>query len=186
MLSRHGFAVDLFELRSDLRLSSDLSVGRSINLALSVRGLHTLRLLGVEDAILKQHAIPMYARMIHSVDGRTQPIPYGINGQCIYSVGRKYLLELLLNHAENDPNVRIHFDHKLLKTDFKRGKLEFSVSDTETTKSGYRAIIGCDGVFSKVRQDVMRHGRFDFEQKYINHGYMELCIPPKVRASTLS
>ncbi|XP_003737713.1 kynurenine 3-monooxygenase [Galendromus occidentalis] len=180
MLSRHGFAVDLFELRSDLRLSSKLSVGRSINLALSARGLHTLRLLGVADEILERHAIPMYARMIHNVDGRTEPIPYGASGQCIYSVGRKYLLELLLFRAERDDNVRLHFDHKLLRARFHQGSLEFSTPDRDAvTKSGYRAIIGCDGVFSRVRQDVMRCGRFDFEQKYIDHGYIELCIPAK-------
>lgn len=88
MLSRHGFAVDIFELRSDLRLSSELSVGRSINLALSVRGLHTLRLLGVEDEILTSHAIPMYARLIHDVDGLTHRIPYGARG-AMHLLGRK-------------------------------------------------------------------------------------------------
>lgn len=185
MLSRQGFAVDIFELRSDLRLSSELSVGRSINLALSVRGQQTLRLLGVEDEVLERHAIPMYARMIHNVDGSIQSIPYGARGQCIYSVGRKYLLELLLNLADEDPKVRLHFDHKLLRAKFKRGELDFAVSGSEVTKRGYRAVIGCDGVFSKVRQDVMRCGRFDFEQRYIDHGYVELCIPPKVRIADI-
>lgn len=93
MLSRKGFKVDVLELREDLRLlhATDLSVGRSINLALSVRGQETLRLLGLEDELIQNHAIPMHARMIHDLDGRTHPIPYGKKGQCIYSVGRRYL-----------------------------------------------------------------------------------------------
>lgn len=91
MLSKRGFKVDLLELREDLRQlqASELSVGRSINLALSVRGQETLRFLGLEEEIIKNHAIPMYARMIHNLDGTTNPIPYGKKGQCIYSVGRR-------------------------------------------------------------------------------------------------
>ncbi|OQR78950.1 kynurenine 3-monooxygenase-like [Tropilaelaps mercedesae] len=182
MLSRKGFKVDVLELRDDLRKfhASETSVGRSINLSLSVRGQATLRLLGLEDTVIQNHAIPMRARMIHDLDGTTHSIPYGKKGQCIYSVGRRYLLELLLNQAESDPNVRILFCHKLIRAEIERGEVICrSGGGEQKTLKGYRAILGCDGAFSKVRQDVIRRGRFYFEQKYIEHGYVELHIPPK-------
>lgn len=96
MLSRRGFKVDVLELREDLRSlqTSELSVGRSINLALSVRGQETLRLLGVEDEVIRNHAIPMHARMIHGLNGKTHSIPYGRKGQCIYSVGRRHVQDM--------------------------------------------------------------------------------------------
>jgi kynurenine 3-monooxygenase len=41
-------------------------------------------------------------------------------------------------------------------------------------------IIGTDGAFSAVRQQMMRHPgtRMNYNQEYIPHGYMELNIPP--------
>lgn len=41
-------------------------------------------------------------------------------------------------------------------------------------------IIGNDGAFSSVRQQMMKYPglRFDYQQEYIPHGYMELNIPP--------
>jgi hypothetical protein len=57
--------------------------GRSINLALSVRGRAALREVGLEDQVVQAHGIPMYARMIHGLDGSTRPIPYGKKDQVI-------------------------------------------------------------------------------------------------------
>lgn len=39
-------------------------------------------------------------------------------------------------------------------------------------------IIGCDGAFSAVRKHMLQYPGFDFNQTYIEHGYLELCIPP--------
>src|SRR5262245_10751896 len=66
-LGRAGYRVDLHEKRSDPRIH-DPERGRSINLALSVRGIQALREIGLADEILKQ-AIPMRGRMIHSPRG---------------------------------------------------------------------------------------------------------------------
>lgn len=38
--------------------------------------------------------------------------------------------------------------------------------------------IGCDGAYSKVRQEMMKKTLFDYEQVFIPHGYMELSMPP--------
>lgn len=39
-------------------------------------------------------------------------------------------------------------------------------------------IIGCDGAYSKVRQEMMKKTLLDYEQIFIPHGYMELTMPP--------
>lgn len=72
-------------------------IGRSINLALSARGRKALAEVGLEGKLL-EHGIPMYARMIHGCDGSLKVISYDKNShQAIYSVGRKFLNEVLLD-----------------------------------------------------------------------------------------
>lgn len=61
-LGKRGYQVDLYEAREDLRQSQDFR-GRSVNLAISVRGLSALGKLGLADEI-KQHCIPMKARLV--------------------------------------------------------------------------------------------------------------------------
>jgi len=74
-LANRGYTVDIFERRPDMR-KSDLSAGRSINLALSARGIHSLKEVGIFDQI-KPTIIPMKGRMIHNLNGDTHLQPYG-------------------------------------------------------------------------------------------------------------
>lgn len=39
-------------------------------------------------------------------------------------------------------------------------------------------IVGCDGAFSAVRREVLKKNGFNYSQTYIEHGYLELVIPP--------
>jgi kynurenine 3-monooxygenase len=39
-------------------------------------------------------------------------------------------------------------------------------------------IVGSDGAFSAVRREVLKKNGFNYSQTYIEHGYLELCIPP--------
>jgi kynurenine 3-monooxygenase len=80
---------------SDIRQLEHVS-GKSINLAMSIRGLSALNTIGLGDHVAKDYGIPMYARMIHRPDGSTYPVPYGRKDQAIYSVGRRYVNEILL------------------------------------------------------------------------------------------
>lgn len=200
-------------MRGDLRKQTHLR-GKSINLALSERGLHALCKLNLDQQVIQQLSIPMYGRLIHDSNGRCRPIAYGQNGQCIYSVSRRKLNELLLDYAERQTNVRLHFGHKLVNADFDRGECVFDVSnccdqtndakdntdaddhnhdqddnrlkDDERKKNrsllrSYpsRVIFGADGAHSAIRAHAMRQERIDFNQQYIDHGYLELTIPPK-------
>ncbi|XP_038215986.1 kynurenine 3-monooxygenase [Zerene cesonia] len=178
-LARRGHRVSLYEYREDIRKTPHVR-GRSINLALSVRGRRALRDVGLEDIMIKEHGIPMRARMIHRPDGSTYSIPYDTRtNQCIYSVGRNYLNAVLLKESENYKNVTRHFNHKLLEANLPKGELKFVKMDTkETVSVDADLIVGTDGAFSAVRRAMLKQPLFDFSQQYIEHGYLELCIPP--------
>ncbi|CAK1556086.1 unnamed protein product [Leptosia nina] len=178
-LARRGHNVTLYEYREDIRKTPHVR-GRSINLALSVRGRRALRDIGLEDIMVKEHGIPMRSRMIHRPDGTTYSIPYDARtNQCIYSVGRNYLNSVLLKESENYKNVQRHFNHKLIDTNLPNGELTFMQTDTKDRVSVKAdLIIGADGAFSTVRRAMLKQPLFDFSQQYIEHGYMELCIPP--------
>src|SRR5438552_8702491 len=112
-LGRAGFAVDLYEKRPDPRTQGPEG-GRSINLAVSVRGIHALREVGVADEVLKD-AIAMPGRMIHDPAGHLRFQPYGKDPtKAIHSVSRNGLNVTLVNAAERSPHVRVFSDHKRL------------------------------------------------------------------------
>ncbi|XP_028676194.2 kynurenine 3-monooxygenase [Erpetoichthys calabaricus] len=175
--AKKGFEVDLYESREDIR-KAKIVKGRSINLALSLRGREALKAVGMEDKIVSK-GIPMHARMIHSLSGKRTPIPYGKKGQYILSVDRAYLNKELLTAAEKYPNASLHFGHKLLDWSLEPRLMTFRRSDESTKEATSDLIVGCDGAFSAVRKQFMRQSRFDYSHTYIPHGYMELTIPPK-------
>lgn len=177
-LARRGHRVRLYELREDIR-NTPLARGRSINLALSVRGRQALKDVDLETQMIQEHGIPMRGRCIHRFDGSTYVIPYdALSKQCIYSVGRNYLNSLLLQESEKYPNVERYFNHKLVDANLSKGSLTFQRSTTnEEVQVIADLIIGADGAFSGVRKAMMKQPLFDYSQKYIEHGYLELCIP---------
>ena len=181
-LSKCGYKVQLYESRADIR-REDHYGGRSINLALSVRGREALKIVGLERAVLSD-AIPMYARMIHSVSGTTSSQAYGKSEQCIYSVDRRKLNELLLNEAERDPNISLNFEHKLMRANFKDKEYTFGKgTKAEEVSICADLVFGCDGAYSTVRRQMMRWGRLNYQQEYIDHGYKELTMLPNEKGN---
>ncbi|XP_063700783.1 kynurenine 3-monooxygenase [Culicoides brevitarsis] len=174
-----GHKVDLYEFREDIR-TAELVIGRSINLALSKRGRAALRDVGLEETLVT-HGLPMRGRMLHDLQGNRKVVPYDhVSNQAIYSVGRKYLNEVLLNAAEKQPNITMHFNMKLVDCDLKNGEMRFmdmrDPAKSVITKSA-DLIIGADGAFSAVRKQMVKQPGFSYSQTYIDHGYLELCIP---------
>ena len=109
MLAQKGFTVNLYEKRLDLR-KTDISAGRSINLALSHRGIHALKSANIFKKI-EPFLIPMKGRMIHHVNGKLEFQPYSINhDEYINSVSRGELNKILLSEAENAGKVKIDFE----------------------------------------------------------------------------
>jgi kynurenine 3-monooxygenase len=175
-LGQAGYEVELHEKRPDPR-RGDVDAGRSINLALSTRGLQALSDVGLADAVLK-HAVPMRGRLMHAVDGTLTYQPYGTAADhVINSVSRAGLNMQLLDAAEATGRVRTIFESVCRDVDFKsRTAVMDSGNDRKTVP--YQVLIGSDGAFSKVRNRLQRLDRFDYSQTYLSHGYKELVIPP--------
>lgn len=176
-LARRGLPVEIYERRPDLRRTKP-EAGRSINLALSVRGFHALREVGMYDAIMKI-ATPMRGRMMHARDGELTFQPYGKDeSEMIYSVSRANLNIALMNEAERYPNVAFHFNMRCTGMDFKTSEVKFrhQISGAESLLSA-QPVIAVDGSASAIRLDMMRWRRFNYSQYYIEHGYKELTIP---------
>lgn len=177
-LARRGAQVELYERRSDPRIGP-VERGRSINMALSTRGITALKSVGLDEAVLAS-AIPMRGRMIHGVRGELAYQPYGHrNEQAINSVSRAGLNLLLIEAADAHPNVTIQFGMKCRKMDFDRGVAEVErVADGARETITPNVVIGADGAFSAVRLSMQLRDRFSYTQDYLPHGYKELCIPP--------
>lgn len=170
-LKKKGFEVQLFEKRKDPR-KSKVGEGRSINLALSRRGILPLQNAGVFEKI-EPYLIPMHGRMMHDEKGNKTVQPYGKEGQFINSVSRAQLNELLIESAESE-GVDVLFEHRCQDIDFDSSTLIFD--NGIKTKSDL--IVGTDGAFSAVRKQMQLTDRFNFTQHYIEHGYKELNIEP--------
>lgn len=176
-LSKRGHKVKIYERRGDMR-KEKMSAGRSINLAMSDRGLLALEKVGLADAI-KEISIPMHGRYIHNLDGSTAFQPYGKEGQFINSVSRATLNMKLMDLAE-EHGVEIHFNEKLDRIDWSKDVIEFESNKSKPLPSfSTDLIFGADGAFSAARmQHQLQHPAFNYSQYYIDCGYKELTIPP--------
>ena len=154
-----------------------MSAGRSINLALSDRGLLALEKVGLVDEI-KKISIPMHGRYIHNADGTHAYQPYGKEGQYINSVSRATLNMKLIDLAEEN-GIEINFNHKCASIDWSKKEINFDISDVEDSSDNFDILFAADGAFSAARmQHQLQHQQFDYHQYYIDCGYKELTIPP--------
>ena len=191
-LGKRGYDVDLYERRADPR-EGNLVGGRSINLALSTRGIHALQQLGIADEVLR-HAIPMRGRMIHDKSGSLHFAPYDRDPKnYINSIGRAALNTTVIEAAQRYPNVRVHFNHLCTDVDLDSATAQLlnssasqplNSSTPQPVVSSGDAVIGVDGAFSAVRQSMQKQlAEFDYDESYLAHGYKELTIPPAADGS---
>jgi kynurenine 3-monooxygenase len=176
-LGRRGYEVDLYERRGDPR-EGNMVGGRSINLALSTRGIHALQQIGIADEVLK-HAIPMPGRMIHEKSGDLHFAPYDVDpNKHINSIGRAALNATVIEAAQRFPSVRVHFNHKCTGVDLDSATAQLESEQGQVNARG-DALIGVDGAFSAVRQSMqLAIPNFQYDERYLAHGYKELTIPP--------
>ena len=173
-LARRGFSVDVFEARPDMR-KTEIAAGRSINLALSDRGIAALREVGMDEYMLAE-AVPMYGRMIHSVSGETKLLPYsGRKGEYINSVSRAGLNIALMNEAEKYPGVQFIFNQRCVGFDADAGEAMFENGRTMRGDT----VIATDGAGSAIRHSMQSNiPDFQISEVFLEHGYKELHIPP--------
>jgi len=183
-LGRRGYDVDLYERRADPR-EGNIVGGRSINLAVSTRGIHALEQLGIANEVL-QHAIPMRGRMIHDKSGDLHFAQYDVDpNKHINSIGRAALNTTVIEAAQRYPNVRVHFNHRCTDVDLDEATAHLLNTETNTTSAVRTdAVIGVDGAFSAVRQSMQRKiDNFEYDESYLAHGYKELTISPAADGS---
>ncbi|MGA7753858.1 MAG: NAD(P)/FAD-dependent oxidoreductase [Candidatus Sulfotelmatobacter sp.] len=175
-LVQRGFNVEIYERRPDMR-RVNLSAGRSINLALSTRGIHALREVGLWSEMQKI-IIPMKGRMMHSADSKLTFQRYGKDdSEVINSISRAELNIALMNAAESQ-GVKIHFQQRCTGVDLRSGNIEVQdeqAGENRTVESS--VVIGCDGSASAIRGEMLKRNRFNFAQQFLDYGYKELTIP---------
>lgn len=175
LLGRHGYEVGLYEGRQDSRVTS-IYQGKSINIALSDRGWRSLEEIGI-GADAKAGAIPMYRRAIHGLNGELSALPYGKKGDAIWSVSRGGINQQLLDIADSEPNIELHFEHRLIDVDFESAAAVFQVEGEREIVVTADYLFGADGAHSKVRRLAHELPRFSYSQEYMPQGYIELNIP---------
>ena len=176
LLMQRGFAVEIYERRPDMRQVS-VSAGRSINLALSTRGIHALQQAGMWEQ-MRNIIIPMRGRMMHSVAGELTFQRYGKNEtEVINSISRAGLNIALMNAAEEQGAI-LHFHQRCTGYDLRSGELRIRNEETSEEKLlSTKTVIGCDGSASALRGEMLKLSRFNFSQSYLDYGYKELTIP---------
>lgn len=179
-LGQRGYNVTLVESRPDLR-TTDISAGRSINLAFSDRGVKAMNMVGLQSKV-EELCIPMNGRMIHPTSGEPFLSPYsGREDEYINSISRGGLNALLLTEAEALENVTLIFNEPCKHVDFENKKATFTNTNTKEETTRHADIIfGTDGAGSVLRKSyyLERKFLFSFSQNYLTHGYKELCILP--------
>ncbi|TYB35953.1 FAD-dependent monooxygenase [Micromonospora sp. AP08] len=175
-LARRGYPVALYERRPDPR-TGKVERGRSINLALSERGLDALRRIGLDQQVMTD-ALPMRGRMIHPVEGEPQFQSYSVSGdRAINSISRGALNNALLDAATALPGVRIAFDHRLVGLDPTTGEMTFETPQGKVTETA-SVVLGADGAGSAVRGQLLAYGAVTESLDFLDYGYKELTIPP--------
>lgn len=178
ILAKRKFAIDMFERRPDMRKET-VSAGRSINLAVSTRGIHALKKAGLDQEVLKR-AVPMRGRMIHAIDGQLTYQPYGKDdSEFINSISRAELNKSLMTCAEETGLVDIYFNQKCTGIDLDKGMLTlFNEPENQYADVVADIVIGTDGSASAIRQEMAKLPGFEQTESALDYGYKELVIPP--------
>jgi kynurenine 3-monooxygenase len=183
-LGRAGRPVHVYEKRPDPRLGT-AEGGRSINLALSVRGIDALRTVGLADEVLRQSVL-MRGRMIHARDGRLTFQRYGKDDtEALHSVSRAGLNCLLVEAAARHPSVQFFFGQRCHGLTADAAAVEFVDEKQQLVAVPAAAIIGADGAYSAVRAWMQKREGFNYQQDYLTHGYKELTVPAGAKGSYL-
>ncbi|NUR98913.1 MAG: FAD-dependent monooxygenase [Kribbellaceae bacterium] len=174
-LARRGLPVTLYERRADPRVA-EVERGRSINLAISERGLDALRRIGLVDQVMAD-ALPMKGRMIHPIAGELDFQAYSASGErAINSISRGALNNALLSAATAAPGVTVSFEHRLVELDSAAGELVFATPSGKVSVSA-DVVLGADGAGSAVREQMLAEGIVAENVDFLDYGYKELSIP---------
>ncbi|MCO6460688.1 MAG: FAD-dependent monooxygenase [Saprospiraceae bacterium] len=177
-LAQNDHQITVLEKRSDVRLGQ-AEAGRSINLALSSRGIKALELIGFGSE-LKDISIPMPVRCLHQKDGSIQYVPYsGRAGEYINSISRSGLNAVLLDYLEKCDSASVHFLSEVTKVDFDENKVHYRKNNTDHFLH-YDYLFGTDGAGSILRSELFKNKLplHQLKLDFLDYGYKELHIEP--------
>jgi kynurenine 3-monooxygenase len=173
LLRKKGYEVSLYEKRPDPR-HHVLDGGRSINLVITSRGIHGLKMAGL-DTKIKQFAVPVYGRMMHSKTGELTYQPYGQENEFNLSISRGELNRFLINEAEK-AGTKIYFEHEIKNIRPESNEVSFSIGHSEV-KANYDILFGADGAGSHTRRRLKDIYNFDEKTEWLSADYKELTLP---------
>jgi kynurenine 3-monooxygenase len=179
-LSRLGFEIEIYDRRPDIRKDNGQQ-GRSINMTLATRGQRALEEVGLLDAVMAI-TIPLKGRMIHDLDGTRTFQAYGKDGsEAIHSIKRDQLNIILMNAAEALPNVKLFFNKRCSTLDKQNSIIYLQDEHTkEIEQVKADIIVGADGAFSTVRQQMHRGVRAHYKQDFLDWGFKDLRMPAAI------
>lgn len=170
-LGQAGHRVEVVERSGDPRLVPPNEVA-ALNLALDVRGLDAIEQAGLGEATVA-HGVAMHGRMLHRLDGPPSYQPFGDGtGAVLTSVSGAVVRGLLLDAAEESPDVTVRFEHEVVDVDATAPSVEIEVGDSTQTLVA-DAVIGADGVWSTVRSTLSPN-----DPLAVGSEYIVLTIPP--------
>lgn len=179
LMAQAGVDTRVYERRPDPRCDSRPTTRPSVNLALSLRGLRQLDHLGLARSVLSRSAAA-YGRLVHSFGGGSHFEPYSRHGHALHFVLRSDLERLLIERIERLPGLKLHFGARCADVDADAVSVRLEHSPGDRTEAVFAdAIVAADGGYSTVRRVLMSRGRFDYQQRYLDHGYKELTIEPR-------
>jgi len=177
-LSRRGYRVEIYERQGDLRQLPD-GGGRSINLTLTERGFTALEEVGIGGSV-RESCVPLYGRLMHGPDGEETYQPYGNHGEAIFSIRRNDLNRILLDFAEAQTGVSLHFGWACVGVDAGTPSVQLRNRESgEARIEDALHVFGADGSFSTVRRSFMFHSQVNYSQTFFDQGYKELSVPPR-------
>ncbi|HWW20038.1 MAG TPA: NAD(P)/FAD-dependent oxidoreductase, partial [Steroidobacteraceae bacterium] len=178
LLAQRGHRVHLRERRPDPRLTPT-ERGRSINLALSARGLVALGRAGVLERV-RASMITMPGRMLHDERQQLEFLPYGQNQHEVnYSVSRAQLNRVIVEAAGEHPAIDLRFHQRCVDLDPHSGMVQLRDEQTGQLHSeSTQILLGADGAGSSVRGALVKHGLTRINEMPLPHDYKELAIAP--------
>ncbi|CAM2844800.1 kynurenine 3-monooxygenase [Legionella steigerwaltii] len=174
-LAKRGYKLELFDARPDLRFMH-ADDGRSINLALSCRGITGMEGVDIMP-LVKKLMVPMRARAIHELQGQIKFQSFGRHhDEYINAIQRNELNMLLLNELEKFPEVKLNFNTKLIDLDVDKKRATFELQNSTFLRKNYELLIGADGAGSCVREQLQAKHLVHASRTFLPYGYKELSI----------
>jgi kynurenine 3-monooxygenase len=185
LLRDKGYAVSLYERYQDIR--SIPSVGRSINLVATARGLRALGGLPPNvKAELLELGTKVTGRMIWGTSEEPIFQRYGKDdSEFNYSISRYELNKFLIRKAE-EAGAKFHFGHGLVSMDVSGAypKLKFKVDGGgEVDVQCPGPIVAADGGGSRVRYAMRDSGTCSFDELMLDSGYKEMIFPKEAASA---